>query len=557
MMQNFPFSAILGQEIMQKAILVNIIDPIIGGVLLSGEQGTGKSITVRSLVDIVPKIEIFHKCQFHCRPNEPKTWCADCVQKYRDIFYKNPQKIMKYLETVPISLVTLPLGCSEDMLLGSLNLEELLQNGEKIIQPGLFAQAHRGILYVDEINLLPDHLVDLLIDVSSSGINFIEREGISMSHPADFVLIGSMNPEEGELRPQIRDRLGIEVEVKASRDPNIRAEINKRVIDFEEHPDEFIARYQNSQILLKNQIQKARNKLNSIKLLPFHFKFASELTNRLHILSQRADLIFLRTARALSAFYDHSSVEKDDLSEAMYLVFNIRVKKSYPEFDSKFLGMTFDEIWHKLRPSFEDIQLHSDMKPEMKIANTFKSSPKIKDKYKENPLREDDPDLPEVEEGHRKSDDRYSNYDLDDTPKTGYKVGDNDTYQKQKALNPIEIPFYQTKSPVQVNLEPIFSLFNQYRKIVAYTGRGTRVRILSHSSGRYVFPRKPKGKPHSIAFLHSIKSHLLNNQKTILDREPQSIKISLDPDDLYEKVNELHAPLSLYFIVDASASVRR
>ncbi len=253
---NFPFTAILGQDNMKEALVLNVIEPRIGGVLLTGQQGTGKSTAVRSLVEILPDIEEYEGCPFHDNPVDLENLC--------DLCQSGERSLVKH----PIPLVNLPLGATEDMLIGSLDIEKIIQEGKRAILPGLLAKANRGILYVDEINLLQDHLVDILLDVSASGVNVIEREGISLSHPASFILVGSMNPEEGELGPQISDRLGVEVNIIAPKDPALRAEITQRVIDFNDNPALFVEKYCDQQEELKQKIIDAKIILPTVQIPP-------------------------------------------------------------------------------------------------------------------------------------------------------------------------------------------------------------------------------------------------------------------------------------------------
>lgn len=328
----FPFSAILGQDRMKLALLLNVIDPKIGGVLLTGHQGTGKSTAVRALVEILPKIIVHEGCQFNCSIDEIENYCDWCLTEHRKTIKKQ------------ISIITLPLGATQEMVVGSLDLEKIIREGKKAIQPGLLAKAHRGILYIDEINLLQDHLVDVLLDVSASGVNIIEREGISLSHPARFVLVGSMNPEEGDLRPQISDRLGLEVQIRAPSDPSIRAEITRRVMEFHDNPIKFKEKFQDQQEELRQKIISAQEKISSIHIPDELYIQASELVLKLNLYSQRADITFLRCARAFAAFQQHEKIEISDLHESMYLVFQHRLSESYETLDKSRLEDAFQEI---------------------------------------------------------------------------------------------------------------------------------------------------------------------------------------------------------------------
>jgi Mg-chelatase subunit ChlI/Mg-chelatase subunit ChlD len=554
---NFPFSAILGQENMKLALILNIIDPKIGGVLLTGQQGTGKSTVVRSLVDILPEISIHKGCQFNCMLNNSENLCEFCINK---VSLKEQEIITK-----KIDLVTLPLGSTEEMVIGALNIEKIIREGKKAIQPGLLAKANQGILYVDEINLLQDHLVDILLDVSASGINLIEREGISQSHAADFILVGSMNPEEGELRPQISDRLGLEVQIIAPQDPKIRAEITQRVIKFADNPKQFIEEFSDLQVQLQKKITQAKEITNIVEIPPEFYEIASNTVINLGLYSQRADITFIRCARAHAALRNSKIVEKEDLQRALQLVFEHRIKRFKDNVESEFLGNTFDEVWQKIPEAIEDT---SKYQPSEENPNIFKYSPDVKEKFKEAPLNKINKDIPEVEDGHKPSKDRYSGFNDDDDYSVGYKVGDQENVRKKLVKDPRKYEFYKSAKPISIDIKPIMDYINFKRRISNYTGRGSRVRVMSRSSGRYIFSKTPRGMPKSIAFDSSIKSHFLNrmNDNVLQNIEnpfqydqylERKLAVNLKLDDIKEKIFELHAPLSLYFIVDASASMKR
>ena len=550
--QNFPFTAILGQDDMKLALILNVIDPKIGGVLLTGQQGTGKSTAARSLVALLPEIEVYEGCPFQCDLQDPENLCDYCIEKG----VKKPEKTLKK----PISFVNLPLGATEEMVIGSLNIERIIKEGKREFQPGLLAKANRGIMYVDEINLLPDHLVDILLDASASGINHIEREGISITHLSSFILVGSMNPEEGELRPQISDRLGLEIGIKAPSDPSIRAEISRRVIEFQDVPLKFIENYKPLQIKLKENIIFAKKNLCTIKISPEIYKFASELVIKFGLVSQRTEITYLHCARAHAAFRNSNKIEKEDLKQALNLVFKYKLAHINPELDFDYLGMTFDELWHKIPKSFEDPTLYKGTDKDM--MNTFKSSPDLEEKYRENPLNKENEDLPEVENKDRNSQDRYSNFDSNEDFSDGYKASSIKTNLKKRMIDPENIVFYRTEKPINMDVSPIFRYLKQKQRIINYTGRGTRVRLHTQSKGRYIYAQKPRGKPHSIAFDASIKSHYITNtsslQTVLQERSYNSnLAVNLTLEDIQEKINVVKAPISLYFIVDASASMKR
>ncbi|MFX0077131.1 MAG: ATP-binding protein, partial [Candidatus Hermodarchaeota archaeon] len=339
---NFPFTAILGQDKMKMGLVLNVIDPQIGGILLTGHQGTGKSTAVRSLVELMPQIEIIKGCEFSCDPNSDiDDLCQSCIEK------KEKNKIST--EFRDMWLVNLPLGVTEDMVCGSLSIDKVLMEGIRALHPGLLAKANRGILYVDEINLLQDHIVDVLLDSAASGVNIIEREGISVSHPSRFVLVGSMNPEEGDLRPQIADRLGLEVRIKAPRNSDLRAEITKRVIEFDDHPKEFIKNFEVEQENLRKKILNARDIIKKVQIPSSVYEFVSKIVNELEIFSQRADITFIRCARAHAALNNRKVITEDDLNIAMDLVFEHRIQSLHYEMTPEEIKAKIAEVYGKIK----------------------------------------------------------------------------------------------------------------------------------------------------------------------------------------------------------------
>ncbi|MEN9779133.1 MAG: hypothetical protein RL014_281, partial [Pseudomonadota bacterium] len=289
----FPFSAIVGQDEMKRAILVAAIDPAVGGVLVLGDRGTGKSTAVRALAGLLPKMRAVADCRYGCDPGAPPGGCEQC-----DALRGSGRPKTRL---VPVPVVDLPLGATEDRVVGALDLERALTQGVKAFEPGLLARAHRGFLYVDEVNLLEDHLVDLLIDVAASGENVVEREGLSIRHPARFVLVGSGNPEEGELRPQLLDRFGLSVEVKTPDDLAIRVEVVRRRDAFERDPQAFIAQWAAEDERVRKQIVKARKALDAVAVPDAVRERAATLCMALGTDGLRGDLTLMRAARALAA----------------------------------------------------------------------------------------------------------------------------------------------------------------------------------------------------------------------------------------------------------------
>ncbi len=315
----FPFVAIVGQEKMKKALLLNAINPRIGGVLIRGQKGTGKSTAVRSLAELLPEIKVVKDCPFNCNPENPLEMCDSCYERY-----KSGEKLEWIKRKVRI--VNLPLNATVDRVAGTLNIEKALKEGIKALDPGLLAEANRGILYIDEVNLLDDYVADILLDAAASGVNIVERENVSVSHPSRFILIGTMNPEEGELRPQLLDRFGLQVEVEPITDPVLQAEIVKRVEEFETNPERFIAKYQQAQNDLKTKIEKAQRILPKVQVPEDTLYKIVNVCSKLAI-SNRAPIVITRTAKTIAAFNERETVNGEDVLEAMELALHHRMRK--------------------------------------------------------------------------------------------------------------------------------------------------------------------------------------------------------------------------------------
>jgi magnesium chelatase subunit I len=300
MSARYPFTAIVGQEEMRQALIIAAIEPRLSGVLVLGDRGTGKSTAVRALAALLPDIEAVAGCPYHCDPAAPAGDCPHCAVTGARV-----------AEPMQIPVVDLPLGATEDRVVGALNLERALADGAKIFEPGLLARAHRGFLYIDEVNLLEDHIVDLLLDVAASGENLVEREGLSLRHPARFVLIGSGNPEEGELRPQLLDRFGLCVEVRTPSDIAARVEVVKRRDAFDRDAQAFAARFADDEMSLQTRITDARARLDGITVSDEILHQAATLCQALGTDGLRGELTVLRAARALAAYEGAAQVTLD------------------------------------------------------------------------------------------------------------------------------------------------------------------------------------------------------------------------------------------------------
>jgi len=323
----YPFSAIVGQAKMKRALLINAVDLHIGGLLIKGERGTGKSTAARALADLLPDIEVVMDCPFSCDPSNEDEMCSSC-------YSRSLQGDPLPMASRPIRFVTLPLNASEDRVVGTLDLEKAVSEGVKEFEPGVLADANRSILYVDEVNLLEDHIVDLLLDAAAMGVNVIEREGISFSHPSSFIMVGTMNPEEGELRPQLEDRFGLCVEVTGEKDPGARVEIVRRRQRFLSNPQRFRSEFQARQEELRGSITRAREILPEVELGDETLELVAHIAVELGVSGHRADIATCRAARALAALEGTRVVNEKHVKEAAEMALLHRLRKT--PFDDQF-----------------------------------------------------------------------------------------------------------------------------------------------------------------------------------------------------------------------------
>ena len=314
----FPFTAIVDQDEMKLALILNVIDPSIGGVLIMGEKGTAKSTTVRALADLLPEIEVIKGCRFNCSPEGP--FCSDCLENI-----KNENNLET--EKKKMRVVELPLGVTEDRVVGTLDIEHAIKKGEKRFEPGILAEANRNFLYIDEVNLLEDHIVDLLLDSAAMGINTVEREGISFTHPARFILVGTMNPEEGELRPQLLDRFGLCVQVNSLRDKFLRMEVLKRKAEFDDDTEGFLRKWEPEQKKLLEKILKAKENLKKVEIDDEALSLVVEITSELNLDGHRADIVMLKSARAYTAFNGREKITSEEIKKVAPLALRHRLKR--------------------------------------------------------------------------------------------------------------------------------------------------------------------------------------------------------------------------------------
>ncbi|MFZ5453870.1 MAG: ATP-binding protein [Thermodesulfobacteriota bacterium] len=322
--RNYPFAAIVGQNKMKLGLILNVINPTLSGVLIRGEKGTAKSTAVRSLAEILPQIEVVKDCPFQLAPGENLELCRECGHEECRVQSLHDEPVTVKRE---IRVIELPVGATEDRVVGALDLEHALKKGEKRFEPGILAAAHRGILYVDEVNLLDDHVVDVLLDSAAMGVCTVEREGVSFSHPARFTLVGTMNPEEGELRPQLLDRFGLCVNIEGIREIKDRVAIMERRAAFDENPENFCLNWEGESQRLVERIVRAMELYPQVTMArELLFDIAADCVE-VGVDGHRGDIIILKTAKTLAAYHERTEVNKNDIDLAAELALPHRIRR--------------------------------------------------------------------------------------------------------------------------------------------------------------------------------------------------------------------------------------
>lgn len=306
---------------MKRALILNAVDTRIGGVLIRGERGTAKSTASRALAALLPKVKVVDDCRFGCDPDKPNSWCTECKERF-----EGKKEVPFHIR--PTSFVNLPVSATEDRVVGTLDIEQAIQKGERHFEPGVLASANRGLLYIDEVNLLDDHVVDVLLDSAAMGVNVVEREGISFSHPARFILVGTMNPEEGELRPQLLDRFALSVDIVGIRDARERVMIMERNLAFEQDAEAFRQQWLPQEEELSRQIEQARELVAQVKHTSRDLLSIAALTSSLNVDGHRADLVILKAARAQAAFEGRTKINDHDIALAAELALPHRIKRT-------------------------------------------------------------------------------------------------------------------------------------------------------------------------------------------------------------------------------------
>ena len=502
-----PFTAIVGQEKMKKALILNAINPRIGGVLIRGEKGTAKSTAVRALAELLPEIEVINGCPFNCNPYDEGEMCDLCYAKKTN---------GEDLEVVRrrMWVVDLPLGATEDRVVGSIDVEKAIKGGIKALEPGILAAANRGILYIDEVNLLDDHVADVILDSAAMSINVVEREGVSVSHPSKFILVGTMNPEEGEIRPQLLDRFGLQASVESIDDVEKRVEIVKQVGSFERDPGEFRKMFMGKQKGLRERIVQAKQIVDEVEISDDLLKIAADTCIKLGVRTHRAEIVIDRTAKTIAALDGRKKVTFEDIKEAMELALPHRMRRKPfepPSLDTEKL----DDMMHEAKKE------HKEEKQETK-------HPQRKEREEK---REKNSNAGQEQKNDEHDKNQADNEDMSEQePQKEYvfNIGD-----------PIDTKVVRQKQKKD----------RTYRRKIS----GRRIPTLSlRNSGKYVRYGFPKEGIKDVALDATIRTAAPYQKDR---RSDSDLAVVIKSQDIREKIRVGRASTATMFVVDASGSM--
>ena len=493
-----PFTAIVGQEKMKKALILNAINPRIGGVLIRGEKGTAKSTAVRALAELLPEIEVVNGCPFNCNPYNEREMCDLCYPKKTN---------GEDLEVVKrrMWVTDLPLGATEDRVVGSIDVEKAIKEGIKALEPGILAAANRGILYIDEVNLLDDHVADVILDSAAMSLNVVEREGVSVSHPAKFILVGTMNPEEGELRPQLLDRFGLQASVESIDDADKRVEIVKLVESFEKDPKEFEESFDKKQEELRSQIVQAKKIVNEVEISDDLLKLTADTCIKLGVRTHRAEIVINRAAKTIAAFIGRKKVTFGDIKEAMELALPHRMR----------------------RKPFEPPSLDTE-KPDEMMSDTKKQRKGEEQENKQKQMREHE---------HERT---------PPNPKGG-DTNENDTGEEKE---PQKESVFGIGDPIDTG---VVRQKQKKDRIYRRKTSGRRIPTLSlRNNGKYVRHGFPKGEIKDVALDATIRAAAPYQRERRADSD---LAVVVKTQDIREKIRVGKVSTATMFVVDASGSM--
>ena len=501
----FPFTAIVGQVAMKRALLLNAVNPKIGGVLVRGKKGTAKSTAVRSLASLLPEVTVVQGCPYNCSPEERQGLCSRC----------EPANDSAQTVVRKIPIVDLPVGATEDRLVGSLDIEEAIKTGNRVFEPGLIAATHRGILYIDEVNLLNDHLVDILLDAAAMGRNYVEREGISITHRSEFILVGTMNPEEGDLRPQLLDRFGLAVEVDGRFSPEERQEVVKRRIAYEADPQEFMARWQKAEEEERTRVLHSQEVLTNVVVSDDILALITSICAEYDVDGMRGDIVMYKTAATIAAYENRTEVNAEDVREAANLALLHRQRRQpfqQPNLATDQLDSMVDDFQSQDRQREHQDTSQNQDQGEGDSEPSDLSTPDL------------EPEEPDTEPNTEPDDLGPSSLGGEQQ----FEVGD-----------PFSVRPLNLKPPDQRSRRAL--------------GR-RNVTITDSSAGRYVRSRMPEGKASGLALdatLRAAAPHQVERRAA----SDSPIAVLIEPWDIRDKVRESKSGSLVLFVVDASGSM--
>ena len=501
----FPFTAIVGQVAMKRALLLNAVNPKIGGVLVRGKKGTAKSTAVRSLASLLPEVTVVQGCPYNCSPEERQGLCSRC----------EPANDSAQTVVRKIPIVDLPVGATEDRLVGSLDIEEAIKTGNRVFEPGLIAATHRGILYIDEVNLLNDHLVDILLDAAAMGRNYVEREGISITHRSEFILVGTMNPEEGDLRPQLLDRFGLAVEVDGRFSPEERQEVVKRRIAYEADPQEFMARWQKAEEEERTRVLRSQEVLINVVVSDDILALITSICAEYDVDGMRGDIVMYKTAATIAAYENRTEVNAEDVREAANLALLHRQRRQpfqQPNLATDQLDSMVDDFQSQDRQREHQDTSQNQDQGEGDSEPSDLSTPDL------------EPEEPDTEPNTEPDDLGPSSLGGEQQ----FEVGD-----------PFSVRPLNLKPPDQRSRRAL--------------GR-RNVTITDSSAGRYVRSRMPEGKASGLALdatLRAAAPHQVERRAA----SDSPIAVLIEPWDIRDKVRESKSGSLVLFVVDASGSM--